>query len=74
MQKEQVHLIMALLWGLYGVIIGSLVVIYNYSNIWAWLSVIVAVAGNSIHLITLDVGKKGIEITAQQDKTNQQKP
>lgn len=66
MKNQTVHLIMALLWGLYGVITGSLIIIYHYDNIFSWLSIIVAIAGNSIHMVTMDFSKTGIEVATKE--------
>lgn len=65
--KSTTHLIMAIFWGVYGIIIGSLVVIYGYSNVWAWLSIIVAISGNSVHLISMDFNKEGLQIKSQNE-------
>ncbi len=66
MKNQTVHLIMALLWGIYGIIIGSLVIVFHYNNLWSWLSIVVAIAGNSIHMVTMDFSKTGIEVATKE--------
>lgn len=74
MKNTTTHLIMALLWGIYGIIIGSLVVVFHYNNLWSWLSIVVAISGNSVHLVTMDFSKSGIEVKSQAVNNNPPKP
>jgi hypothetical protein len=70
MQNGTVHLIASLLWGFYGIIIGSLVVVFSYHNDFAWISVVVAVIGNSTHLVAFSYsqGKISVQATGQVGK------
>ena len=63
--KQTVSLISTLTWGLYAIIIGSLAVYYNYNNSWLWIGEIVAIIGNSAHLVAMHLSKTGLDITAQ---------
>ena len=63
--KQTVSLISTLTWGLYAIIIGSLAVYYSYSNNWLWIGEIVAIIGNSAHLVAMHLSKTGLDITAQ---------
>lgn len=65
MNKEWVSLISGVIWGTYGVIVGTLTVYFNYNNDWAWLSVIVAIIGNSSHLVAMHYSSQGLSIQAQ---------
>lgn len=70
MQAGTVHLIASLLWGFYGIIVGTLVVVFSYSNLFSWLSIIVAIIGNSTHLVAFSYsqGKVSIQSTGQVGK------
>lgn len=70
MQSGTVHLIASLLWGIYGIIVGTLVVVYSYNNLFSWLSIIVAIIGNSTHLVAFSYsqGKISIQSTGQVGK------
>ena len=63
--KMTVHLVATVIWGLYGIIVGSLVVVHNFGGIWAWISITTAVVGNSTHLVIFSITSKGVQI---QDK------
>lgn len=64
MNSGTVHLLATLFWGIYGIVIGSLVVVFGYNNDFAWISVIVAVVGNSAHLVAFSYGQGKISIQA----------
>ena len=68
MNKETVHLVATILWVLYSVVVGALAVIENYSGTdsnYLWLGIIVAIIGNSTHLVTMSLSQKGLTINAQ---------
>jgi len=62
MKNEITHLVIGLIWGVYSIVVGSLIILHGYVNIWSWVSIIVAVSGNSVHLISMDFGKSGLQI------------
>jgi len=70
MNSGTVHLISSLLWGIYGIIVGTLVVVYSYHDLYGWLSIIVAIIGNSSHLVALSYsqGKISVQATGQVGK------
>ena len=63
--KQTVSLISTLVWGLYAITIGSLAIYFGYDNNWTWIGEIVAIVGNSAHLVAMHLSKTGIDITAQ---------
>jgi len=72
MNSGTVHVIASLLWGIYGIIVGTLVVVYSYDNLYGWLSIIVAIIGNSSHLVAFSYsqGKISVQATGQVGKPN----
>ena len=66
MNKGIVHLVATMVWGVYGIGVGTLTVVYGYSSPWAWISVITAVVGNSAHLVSYAVSSAGVEIASAQ--------
>ena len=69
MNKESVHLIATLLWGIYGLSVGTIGVIYGQFNAYLMVTIVTAIAGNSAHLISMSVSKTGLTETATQVKT-----
>jgi len=59
MNKETVHLISALLWGIYGITVGIIGVVHNDFNTDVMVSIVVAITGNSAHLISMSFSKSG---------------
>jgi len=57
-----VHLVATLGWVIYAIVVGSLVILHNFSGFWAWLSVITAVVGNSAHIIAFGLSQQGVSI------------
>jgi uncharacterized membrane protein YeaQ/YmgE (transglycosylase-associated protein family) len=55
--NQDVHIISAILWGIYGITIGTLTLVYHYGGYYSWASIIVAIVGNSVHLITFALSK-----------------
>lgn len=70
MKKETVHLISALLWGIYGITIGSLGLVDHGFNVYVMVTLVSAIAGNSIHLVSMSMSKSGIDISG--DTTTKQ--
>jgi hypothetical protein len=70
MQKEVVHLIATLLWGLYGLTVGTVGIVYHSFNLYLMVSLVAAIAGNSAHLISLSLSKSGLEVSSSQGKVN----
>jgi hypothetical protein len=65
MNKESVHLISTLLWGIYGLTVGTVSLIYNSFNPYVMVTLVSAIVGNSAHLISMSYGQKGLEVQAQ---------
>jgi len=63
--KEVVSLISGIIWGTYAIIVGTLTVYFSYNNDWAWVSIVVAIIGNSAHLIVMHYSNQGLTIQAQ---------
>ena len=68
--KQAVSLISTFFWGIYGITVGSLVVYFGYNNDWSWISIVVAIIGNSSHLVAMHLSRSGLDITAQPQKVN----
>lgn len=51
MQRGTVHLIVSGIWGIYAIVTSSLVIVFGYSGVWSWLSLIAAITGNSAHMV-----------------------
>lgn len=70
MNSGTVHLISSILWGIYGITVGVVVVVNGYNGIFSWLSIIVAIIGNSTHLVAFSYsqGKISIQATGQVGK------
>jgi len=67
MNKETVHLISALLWGIYGITVGIIGVVHNDFNTDVMVSIVVAITGNSAHLISMSFSKSGsLSVQAKQ--------
>jgi hypothetical protein len=67
--KETVHLISSLLWGIYGITVGTLGIIHNDFSAYVMVSVVVAIAGNSAHLMSMSLSKTGLTVS-DQNKVN----
>lgn len=65
MKKETVHLVATLLWGIYGLTVGSLGIIYHSYNSYVMVTVVSAIAGNSAHLISMSLSKAGLEVSSE---------
>lgn len=66
LSKQAVHLTVAVIWGVYGIIIGSLAILTGFSGAYIWDSIIVAIVGNSAHLVTFSLSKTGLSVEAMQ--------
>jgi len=64
MNKEWVHLVATVFWGTFGLAIGSLSVIYNTFNIYVMVALIVAITGNSAHLVAMSYSKGNLQVEA----------
>ena len=58
------HFLTGLVWGLYGISVGVLAVVYNNGSPWVWISVSVAIVGNSAHMVALALSPQGVRIIA----------
>ena len=61
--NQKSSLVATVMWGIYGILVGMLIVIMHYAGIYAWISIIVAVVGNSAHLMTLHLSKSGLSVS-----------
>ena len=64
MQKGTVHIVATVLWGIFGIVVGTTALITHQYNDWVGYSLITAIAGNSAHLIMFSLSKTGAEIQA----------
>jgi len=64
MNKEWVHLVATIFWGTFGLAIGSLAVISNTFNIYVMVALIVAITGNSAHLVAMSYNKGSLQVEA----------
>ena len=69
MNKETVHLISTLLWGIYGLSVGTIGVIYGQFNGYLTVTIVTAIVGNSAHLISMSLSKTGLSETSSAGKT-----
>lgn len=70
MKKESVHLVSAVLWGIYGLTVGSIGVFNHSFNTDVMVSIVVAIAGNSAHLISMSFSKTGLTVNSENQKVN----
>jgi hypothetical protein len=69
MKKETVHMVSAMLWGVFGLVIGSLSVVYNNFNAFVMVTLVSAIAGNSVHLVSMSMSKSGISVSGTEAST-----
>lgn len=65
MNSDWIHFFAVLIWGVFGIAIGSIGIIYHYSNDLLWISVIAAISGNSAHLVAFAMSKRGVQISSE---------
>ena len=65
MNKETVHLIATTFWGLFGLAVGVISTLRNDFNVYVMVALISAIAGNSVHLISMSFSKTGISVSSQ---------
>ena len=70
MKKETVHLVASVLWGIYGITVGSIGVIHNNFNTDVMVSIVVAISGNSAHLISMSLSKTGLAVNSENQKVS----
>lgn len=64
MNTDWIHFLSTLIWGTYGLVVGVVVVIHGYNNSFTWISIIVAIVGNSAHLVAFAYSKGRITVQA----------
>ena len=69
MKQGIIHLVATMVWGIYGISVGTLTVVYGYSSPWAWITIVTAVVGNSAHLVSYAVSSAGVEIASAQTQS-----
>jgi hypothetical protein len=70
MKKETVHLISSLVWGIYGITVGVIGVVSHSFNTDVMVSVVVAIVGNSAHLMSMSFSKTGLTVSDQEKKVS----
>jgi hypothetical protein len=65
MQKGTVHLVATTIWGLFGIVIGSIALVHGQFNTWVGISLVAAITGNSAHLVTFSLSKTGLDISSE---------
>jgi len=65
MNKEWVHLIASIFWGIYGLAVGTIGVIYNDFSIYVMVSIVTAIVGNSAHLVAMSYNKGSLNVQAE---------
>ncbi len=63
--SDWIHFLATGIWGLYGIVVGSLVIVHGYSGLWPFVSVIAAIVGNSAHLVTFAYSRGKITMSSQ---------
>ncbi len=66
MNKEVVHLVATVLWGLYGIIAGAIGLIDHDFSSYVMVTIVTAIAGNSAHLVSMALSKSGLQVTSKQ--------
>ncbi len=69
MNKEWVHLIASIIWGIYGLTVGIVGVVSRDFSVYVMVSIVVAIVGNSAHLISMSYQKGALAVQATQGKT-----
>lgn len=64
-KKETVHLVATIFWGLFGLAVGIISSILNDFNIYVMVALIAAIAGNSVHLVSMSFSKAGITVSSE---------
>lgn len=66
MKRETVHLIATIFWGTFGISVGVIAAVNNDLNIYTMVTLVSAIVGNSVHLISMSLSKTGFtEISTQ---------
>jgi hypothetical protein len=66
MKKETVHLVATVIWGIFGIAVGTLAIINHNFNTYVMVSEIAAISGNSSALVALSISKSGLSISSQE--------
>ena len=66
--KEVVHLIGVVVWGIFGITIGTLAIVHNNFSDYVMVSLVSAVVGNSAHLMALSFSKTGLSVKDETQK------
>lgn len=69
MNSDWIHLFATILWGVFGIAIGSIGIVYDYSSYWLWLAIITAIVGNSAHLVAFAWSKGKAQISSSTTTT-----
>lgn len=58
--KEAVLLVLAVIWGIYSVVVGIVAIISGYNNDLVWVSIIVAISGTTGAHAAISFSSKGL--------------
>ena len=62
-----VHIVATVFWGVFGIAIGTLALVYNNFSGYVMVSLVTAIIGNSVHLVSLSASKTALtEASAQE--------
>ena len=70
MNSDWIHFLATAIWGVYSIVIGVVAITSQYISNFVWISIIVAITGNSAHLVTFaySKGKILVQSTGQVGK------
>lgn len=69
--SASVHFLATVIWGIFGIVSGVMAIYYTYTSNWVWISIIVAVVGNSTHLVAFAISSQGVSVNAQGSSTSE---
>lgn len=67
--KDMTHMIVSLGWIVYAIIVGIMAVLSGYQSNLLWASIIVAIVGNSAHMVALSYSQGKIDVASSQTAT-----
>lgn len=67
--SASVHLVATVIWGIWAIVVGAIAIWTNAFGQWVSIATIVAIVGNSTHLISMAWSQKGLTVSALQAST-----
>lgn len=58
------HFLSTLIWGIYGITVGTFAVSSGYTGPYIWVTIVTAIVGNSAHLVAFAWSKKGFQVSS----------